>query len=55
MCRLARDHCSRRPCPRSPVRPQCLRFALRNQAGLRQSGGLTEDERHHAAKTSQGT
>jgi WhiB family transcriptional regulator, redox-sensing transcriptional regulator len=42
-------------CARCPVRPQCLAFALRTRQVHGIWGGLTEQERHQAAKTSQET
>jgi hypothetical protein len=50
---------SRRPTrgrsARCPVRLPCLAFALRTRQVHGIWGGLTEEERHQAAKTSQGT
>jgi len=42
-------------CARCPVRSQCLAFALRTRQVHGIWGGLTEEERHQAAKTSQET
>jgi WhiB family redox-sensing transcriptional regulator len=42
-------------CARCAVRPQCLPFALRTRQVHGIWGGLSEEERHQAAKTSQGT
>ncbi len=39
---------------RRPARPRCLAFALRTGQVHGIWGGLTEQERHQAAKTSQG-
>jgi hypothetical protein len=42
----------RRPCP---VRPQCLAFALRTRQVDGIWDGVSKEERHRAAKTSQET
>jgi WhiB family redox-sensing transcriptional regulator len=42
-------------CARCAVRPHCLAFALQTRQVQGIGGGLSEEERHQAANTNQGT